>query len=71
MENDSSVRSPTRTSSDVRSPTRTSTWAKTTGNVTVTGGAGDGDTRVFITPDSGLPFIIAIAALAAVVWLNG
>lgn len=44
----SSVKSPTKTSTDVRSPTstKTSTWAKTQGNVTVTGGAGDGDTIV-------------------------
>jgi hypothetical protein len=43
---DSSVKSPTRTSSDVRSPTRTatSTEAQTSGNVTVTGGAGRGAT---------------------------
>jgi hypothetical protein len=44
--NDSSVRSPTRTSSDVRSPTstKTATKADTRGNVTVTGGAGAGAT---------------------------
>ena len=49
---DSSVRSPTRTSSDVRSPTRTrtatSTDAYTAGNITVTGGAGAGATKVTI-----------------------
>jgi hypothetical protein len=46
---DSDVRSPTST--DVRSPTstETSTEAYTAGNVTVTGGAGDGDTVVRIT----------------------
>jgi hypothetical protein len=45
--NDSSVRSPTSTSSDVRSPTSTKT--ATSGNVTVTGGAGAGaNTRVVI-----------------------
>jgi hypothetical protein len=45
---DSSVRSPTSTSSDVRSPTRTSTKAHTTGNftATVTGGAGRGANTV-------------------------
>jgi hypothetical protein len=43
---DSSVRSPTRTSSDVRSPTstKTATKADTRGNITVTGGAGAGAT---------------------------
>ena len=49
--NDSSVRSPTSTSSDVRSPTstKTATHAYTSGNVTVTGGAGAGaNTRVVI-----------------------
>lgn len=45
---DSDVRSPTST--DVRSPTRTatSTDAYTSGNITVTGGAGAGDTEVNI-----------------------
>jgi hypothetical protein len=38
------VRSPTSTSTEVRSPTSTSTDAYTSGNVTVTGGAGDGAT---------------------------
>lgn len=40
------VRSPTRTATEVRSPTktRTSTEAYTAGNVTVTGGAGEGAT---------------------------
>lgn len=44
------VRSPTRT--EVRSPTKTSTstWADTEGNITVTGGAGDGDTSVKVYP---------------------
>jgi hypothetical protein len=39
---------------DVRSPTSTETEAYTAGNVTVTGGAGDGDTTVNITqvPDN-------------------
>lgn len=50
----SDVRSPTST--DVRSPTstKTSTDAYTAGNVTVTGGAGSGDTSVHITqvPDN-------------------
>lgn len=49
---DSSVRSPTSTSTDVRSPTRTktatSTDAYTAGNITVTGGAGAGATKVTI-----------------------
>ena len=55
----SDVRSPTSTSTDVRSPTstdvrsptstKTSTDAYTAGNVTVTGGAGSGDTSVHIT----------------------
>ena len=55
----SDVRSPTSTSTDVRSPTstdvrsptstKTSTDAYTAGNVTVTGGAGSGDTTVKIT----------------------
>lgn len=36
------VRSPTSTSTEVRSPTSTSTDAYTRGNITVTGGAGDG-----------------------------
>ena len=47
----SDVRSPTSTSTDVRSPTstKTSTDAYTAGNVTVTGGAGSGDTEVHIT----------------------
>jgi hypothetical protein len=40
----SDVRSPTST--DVRSPTKTSTEAHTSGNVTVTGGAGRGNTSV-------------------------
>ena len=49
----SDVRSPTST--DVRSPTRTSTSTKadTRHNVTVTGGAGDGDTSVTISPKRG------------------
>lgn len=51
---DSDVRSPTST--DVRSPTssKTSTDAYTAGNVTITGGAGSGDTSVHITqvPDN-------------------
>jgi hypothetical protein len=55
--NDSSVRSPTSTRTEVRSPTSTSTEAYTSGNVTVTGGAGDGATSVNIyppaQPDSG------------------
>jgi hypothetical protein len=42
------VRSPTST--DVRSPTNTSTQAHTSDNVTVTGGAGDGNTSVNIYP---------------------
>jgi hypothetical protein len=42
------VRSPTSTSTEVRSPTSTSTDAYTQGNVTVTGGAGDGATIVYI-----------------------
>jgi len=42
------VRSPTSTSTEVRSPTSTSTDAYTQGNVTVTGGAGDGATIVHI-----------------------
>ncbi len=44
------VRSPTSTRTEVRSPTSTSTStrAKTTGNVTVTGGAGKGNTSVTI-----------------------
>ena len=47
--NDSSVRSPTSTSSDVRSPTSTKTATHASGNVTVTGGAGAGaNTRVVI-----------------------
>ena len=37
-------------STDVRSPTSTSTKAYTAGNVTVTGGAGDGDTTVHVHP---------------------
>ena len=49
---DSSVRSPTSTSTDVRSPTKTrtatSTDAYTAGNITVTGGAGAGATTVII-----------------------
>ena len=47
---DSDVRSPTSTRTEVRSPTstETSTDAYTSGNVTVTGGAGDGDTVVHI-----------------------
>lgn len=49
--NDSSVRSPTSTSTEVRSPTSTSTEAHTADNVTVTGGAGDGDTTVNIYTD--------------------
>ena len=40
----SDVRSPTSTSTEVRSPTSTSTDAYTSGNVTVTGGAGAGAT---------------------------
>ena len=48
--NDSSVRSPTSTRTEVRSPTSTSTEAYTSGNVTVTGGAGDGATSVNIYP---------------------
>ena len=49
------VRSPTRTSTDVRSPTRTatSTDAYTSGNVTVTGGAGKGATNVTIKEPDG------------------
>ena len=44
------VKSPTSTSTEVRSPTSTSTSTKadTKHNVTVTGGAGDGDTIVHI-----------------------
>src|SRR5476651_1042882 len=42
------VRSPTST--EVRSPTNTSTQAHTSDNVTVTGGAGDGNTSVNIYP---------------------
>jgi hypothetical protein len=42
------VRSPTSTSTEVRSPTSTSTDAYTQGNVTVTGGAGNGATVVHI-----------------------
>jgi len=64
--NDSSVRSPTRTSSDVRSPTRTSTWADTEGNVTVTGGAGAGRTSVTINKPaaaSEMPFFLAVLAV--------
>lgn len=47
---DSDVRSPTSTRTEVRSPTstETSTDAYTAGNVTVTGGAGEGDTIVHI-----------------------
>ena len=47
------VRSPTSTSTEVRSPTSTSTDAYTSGNVTVTGGAGAGATtsvKIFTTP---------------------
>jgi hypothetical protein len=59
--NDSSVRSPTSTRTEVRSPTSTSTEAYTAGNVTVTGGAGDGDTSVNIytspKPDPAAPAI--------------
>ena len=51
--NDSS----TSTSTEVRSPTSTSTWAYTAGNVTVTGGAGDGATTVniYTQPDPAAP----------------
>ena len=44
------VRSPTSTSTEVRSPTKTSTStdATTTGNITVTGGAGAGATTVTV-----------------------
>ena len=76
--NDSSVRSPTSTSSDVRSPTstKTATHAYTSGNVTVTGGAGRGaNTSVHIHPKGnkghhkrkngsmrvGLPFALSAA----------
>ena len=45
------VRSPTSTSTEVRSPTNTSTQAHTSDNVTVTGGAGAGNTSVNIYPD--------------------
>ena len=44
------VRSPTSTSTEVRSPTNTSTQAHTSDNVTVTGGAGAGNTSVNIYP---------------------
>jgi hypothetical protein len=44
----SEVRSPTSTSTEVRSPTSTSTDAYTQGNITITGGGGDGDTNVYI-----------------------
>jgi hypothetical protein len=44
----SEVRSPTSTSTEVRSPTSTATDAFTSGNVTVTGGAGKGDTVVHV-----------------------
>ena len=50
------VRSPTSTSTEVRSPTSTSTDAYTSGNVTVTGGAGDGATtsvKIYASPKSG------------------
>jgi hypothetical protein len=42
----SEVKSPTKTSTEVKSPTKTSTStdAYTSGNVTVTGGAGEGAT---------------------------
>jgi hypothetical protein len=69
---DSSVRSPTRTSSDVRSPTRTSTTADTKGNVTVTGGAGAGATRVLINQppaESSTSSILLVAGILALVWL--
>lgn len=52
------VTSPTRTSTEVRSPTRTatSTDAYTSGNITVTGGAGDGaTTTVTIMPAEKAP----------------
>ena len=44
--------SPTSTSTEVRSPTSTSTEAHTSGNVTVTGGAGAGNTTVNIHTDA-------------------
>ena len=44
--------SPTSTSTEVRSPTSTSTEAHTSGNVTVTGGAGAGSTTVNIHTDA-------------------
>ena len=44
--------SPTSTSTEVRSPTSTSTEAHTSGNVTVTGGAGAGSTTVNIHNDA-------------------
>jgi hypothetical protein len=44
------VRSPTSTSTEVRSPTNTSTQAHTSDNVTVTGGAGAGNTSVNVYP---------------------
>jgi hypothetical protein len=49
------VRSPTSTSTEVRSPTSTSTDAYTSGNVTVTGGAGRGATtsvKIYTSPKS-------------------
>src|SRR5476649_619815 len=49
------VRSPTSTSTEVRSPTNTSTQAQTSDNVTVTGGAGAGNTSVNIYPDQSAP----------------
>jgi hypothetical protein len=49
------VRSPTSTSTEVRSPTNTSTQAHTSDNVTVTGGAGAGNTSVNIYPDQSAP----------------
>ena len=49
----SEVKSPTRTSTEVKSPTKTSTQAHTSDNVTVTGGAGAGNTTVNILPKKG------------------
>ena len=49
------VRSPTSTSTEVRSPTNTSTQAHTSDNVTVTGGAGAGNTSVNIYPGQSEP----------------
>jgi hypothetical protein len=46
----SDVRSPTSTRTEVRSPTSTATHAYTSDNITVTGGAGAGNTTVHIHP---------------------